>query len=150
MKLILLKDSNLGKKFEVKEFKDGHAKNFIIPRGLAILATPLNLKNLEKQKLIETKKEIEIKKELEALADQLKDKKIIFPVDVDKTGSVYGSVGKEAVLNSLRDLGFFTKNRVEIEMDRPLKEIGEYKIKINLSRGISREIFVVLEAKKIQ
>jgi large subunit ribosomal protein L9 len=150
MKVILLKDSNLGRKFEVKEVKDGYAKNFLIPNGLAILATPSNLKNIERQKLIETKKEMEIKKELEAIANQLENKKIVFPVNVDKTGSVYGSVSKEDILNGLRDLGIFTKNRIEVEIDRPLKEIGEHKVKINLGKNVSRDILVVLEAKNTQ
>lgn len=149
MQVILLQDvRNLGKKSEVKNVADGYARNFLFPNKLAEPATPAALKALEKEKVKTEYEDKELKKRLEEIARTIKDRYLEFPVKTGKSGEVFGSVTKEMILKGLRDTGVIRSERVEIKLERPLKELGEHKVEVHLKKGISAELKVVLLAQK--
>ena len=148
MKVILLEDvKKVGRKFDVREVSDGYARNLLFPNGLAESATPSALKELEKKRAEIDKEDRELMKRLEEISRMLKDRNLEFPVKTGANGEIFGSVTKEMILKGLRDTGLIRTERVEIKLERPLKELGEHKVEVHLKKGITAELKVVLLAQ---
>jgi large subunit ribosomal protein L9 len=145
MKVILLQEvRGTGKRREVKEVADGYARNFLFPNKLAEAATPAALKALAKE-LEELKHEDrELMKRLEELSRTLADRHLDFFVKADEKGNVFGSVSKEMVLKAMREQGWLGKERVEIQIDHPLKTLGEHLVEVDLKKGLRAKLTVVL------
>ncbi|HDJ30434.1 50S ribosomal protein L9 [bacterium] len=144
MKVILLKDiEKLGEKYEVKEVKDGYARNFLIPRGLAKPATKRNLEWLEKQKEKEEKKAEEELKKVQEEAAAIDGQEIVFPVKVGESGQLYESITAQKISEKLKELGFnISKNQIDIK--EPIKEIGEFPIKVTFKHNLEAEIKLII------
>ena len=146
MKVIFLEDvRNVGRRYEVKDVADGYARNFLFPNKLAEPATPGALKKLEALKAAQEKDERELLARLHEIARTLKETKLEFELKADKTGAVFGSVNKESILKALRDHGFITKERVELELKYPIKEIGEHTVVVDLKKGVKAELRIVVK-----
>lgn len=139
MKVILLQDiKGLGKKYDVKEIRDGYARNFLIPKKLAAIATPAMLQ----QKSQVEARERQLLEKYGELAKKLEKEKIKFSVKVGEKNEVFGSITKADIKKALEAKGF---NNIEIELTHPLKILGEHLVEANLGRGIRAKIKVVLE-----
>ena len=150
MIIILLKDvENIGKKYEVKEVKDGYARNFLIPQGLAKLATKQNLKKLELQKEIEGKEAEDGLKEIQSLASEIDGQEVIITVKIGEEGQLFESITPQKILEGLKKLGFDIKKR-QIELQEQIKTLGEFPVKIKLEHNLEAEITVtIIEEDKI-
>jgi large subunit ribosomal protein L9 len=147
MQVILLDEvRGVGKKFEIKEVRDGYARNFLFPNKLAEPATPTSLKKLEAMKAEHDKKEIELKKHLETIAHKIGDMRIQFDLKKGKDGSIFGSVNKEAVLKALREHKLITTERIDITLDHPIKEPGLYTVPLDLKKGVTTELKIIIKA----
>jgi len=134
MKVILSEDiKGLGKKFEVKEVKNGYARNFLIPENLAAAATENNLKILSQQKAAQERQEKELIEKLKKTADQLKELVLDFPLKAGETGRVFGSVSALEIKKALENSGY---QNFEVLLEKPIKELGEHQVEINLGEGI--------------
>jgi len=148
MKVILLDDiRGLGKKFETKEVNDGYARNFLFPNKLAETANPSSLAKLEAMKAEHEKQDNELKHRLEGIAKKISDMRLKFELKVGKDGSVFGAVNKESILKALREHNIITKERVDIELKYPIKELGLYTVPIDLKKGITAELKLVIAAE---
>ncbi|HVO28361.1 MAG TPA: 50S ribosomal protein L9 [Candidatus Paceibacterota bacterium] len=148
MKVIILEDvRGIGKKFEVREVRDGYARNFLFPNKLAEPANPTSLKKLEKMKAEHDAKEIEVKKHLEEVARKIGGMSIEFDLKKGRDGSVFGSVNKESVLKALREHKLITTERIDITLDRPIKEPGTHAVQLDLKKGVTAELKVVVKAE---
>lgn len=138
MKIILLQnDKNLGQKYEIKEVKEGYGKNFLIPRGLACLATAANLKNLTQQKISEEKRQQKTKEILEQKAIALKKICLEFTLKIGEKQQVFGSVTASEIEEKLNELGFAD---VKVLLEKPIKELGDFTAPIDLGNGVKNEI----------
>lgn len=144
MKVILLQDiDKLGKKYEVKEVKDGYARNFLISKGLAKEATEKALEWLEIQKEIQEKKaEIDLKK-IQENASKLDNYEIVFPVKVGDNDQLFESITVQKISEKLKEAGFEIKKNW-IELKEPIKEVGEFPLKIKFEHNLEVEIRVVV------
>ena len=148
MKIILLQDiDNLGKKYEIKEVADGYARNFLIPKGLAKPATKENLKWLESQKEIEVKKAEEELKKVEAVATNIDGQEIIILVKVGAEGQLFESITSQKIYEKLKELGFEIK-KSQIDLPEPIKELGEYPVKIKFEHNLEAEIKIIVVEEK--
>lgn len=148
MKIILLKDvEGLGKKYEVKEAKDGHARNFLIPQGLAKPATKEALIWLETQKGIETTKAEEELKKIQEVASAIDDQEIMIPVKIGDEGQLFEGISAQKIADKLKELGFEIK-KTQIELDKPIKELGEYPLKIKFEHNLEAEIKIIVTEEK--
>jgi len=159
MKVILLEDiRDLGKKFEIKEVKGGYAKNFLIPKKMAKAATETNLKDLVRQKSVWEIKEKEILGHLERIANQFEgialdfSLKVGLPAQAGEKATVFGSVTASKIEKALEDLGIFQKfskeiKKIEILLDKPIKELGEHLVQIDLGKGIKSKIKVKVRSQ---
>lgn len=148
MKVILLKDiENLGKKYEVKEVKAGYVRNFLIPHGLAKPATKEALIWLETQKEIEIKRAEEELKKAQDFASGVDGQEITLAVKVNEQGSPFESINALKIAEKLKEAGFEIK-KGQIELADPIKDLGEFPIKIKLQHNLEAEIKVIITEEK--
>ena len=148
MKVVLLEDvEKLGKKFEVKEVADGYARNYLIPKGLAKPATKEVLEWAKIQKEIEEKKAEEELKKVQEMASKIDGQEVVIPVKVGEEGQLYESVGIQKIWEELKRLGFGLK-KTQIELEKPIKELGEFPVKIKFDHNLEAEIKVIVEAEE--
>jgi len=149
MKVILLQDiENLGKRYEVKEVKNGHGRNFLIPQGLVKIASKEALKWLETQREAEEKIAEEELKGIQEKASKLDGMEISIPVKIGEKGQLFESINSQRVSEKLKELGFEVK-KSQIKLDEPIKELGEFPIKIGLEHNLEVEITIIVTEEKI-
>ena len=139
MKIILKEDVNgLGYKDDVVEVKDGYGRNYLIPYGKAVIATPSALKVLAENQRQRAHKLAKIKADAEALAASLKDVKLTIGAKTSATGTIFGSVNSIQIAEALEKLGFnIDRKIIEIE---PIKEVGEYTATVKLHKEVTAEV----------
>ncbi len=148
MKVILLKDvKNLGKKNEVKNVSDGYARNFLLKQGLAKVATKGEIAKIGKLQEEERKKEEEKKKELEKIAKEINGTSIEIHLKVGEKGELFESVNAQKISEELKKRGIDVEKK-KVMMQDPIKELGEYPVKIELEKGIESELKVVIKEEK--
>jgi large subunit ribosomal protein L9 len=144
MKVILLKDvENVGKKYEVKDVKPGFARNFLIAQDLAKLATESNLEWLESQREVIQKEAEEDLKASQELASKLDDLEVVIVDKVNEEGHLFDSVNAQKISEKLKEMGFEVK-KSQINLEKPIKEVGEFAVKITLEHNLEAEIKVVV------
>ena len=148
MRVILLQDiENLGKKFEVKDVKDGYARNFLISKGLAKIATRESLEWLESQKEIEEKKAEEELKSIQTLASEIDGLEVIIPVKIGEEGQLFEKINNQKISEKLKELGFeIEKNKIDLL--QPIEELGEYPVKVKFEHNLESEIRVIIIEEK--
>ena len=148
MKVILLEDvQTLGKKYEVREVKNGYARNFLISRGLAKTATRQALKWLEnKKEAIEKEIEEDLKKE-QAVASTLDGLELNIPVKVGKEGQLFESISSQKIADKLKEMGYDVK-KSKIILEEPIKTLGEFPIKISLEHNLEVEVRIIVVEEK--
>lgn len=139
MEVILKKDiPNLGFATDMVKVRDGYARNYLIPQGLAIMATEPNRKmNAEtlKQKAF---KEDKIRKEAEGMAKQLESVNVKIGAKAAANGKIFGAVNALQVAEALKDQFNLDVDRKKIHLDGDkIKEVGEYKAKVMLTKGVT-------------
>ncbi len=139
MKIILKEDvSGLGYKDDVVEVKDGYGRNYLIPYGKAVIATPSALKVLAENQRQRAHKLAKIKADAEALAASLKDVKLTIGAKTSATGTIFGSVNSIQIAEALEKLGFnIDRKIIEIE---PVKEVGEYVATVKLHKEVTAQV----------
>jgi len=149
MKVIFIKDyQNKGKYGEIKEVKDGFARNFLIPYGYAVEATEENLKLLkekEKAKEFKKKKKIEQAKELKEI---LKEKSITIQAKAGRDEKLFGAITNEIIAEEIKNQINIEIEKHQVILEEPIKKLGIYKIPIKLSEGLEGEIKVWVVREK--
>jgi len=142
MEIILKKDiTGLGYKNDLVNVKDGYARNYLIPKGAAMVATPSNKKMLAETKKQQAYKEERIRKEAEALATVLKDLTLKIGVKAGTSGKIFGSVNTIMISNAIMAEKEIEIDRKKIIIDEEhIKEVGTYTAKIKLHKDIVVDI----------
>lgn len=140
MKIILKEDvANLGYKDDVVEVKNGYGRNFLIPTGKAIIASPSALKVLAENQKQRAHKLAKIKADAEALAQQLEGVKLTIGAKTSATGTIFGSVNSIQISEALKKDGFDIDRKI-IVIKNPVKEVGEYVATINLHKDVTVDV----------
>lgn len=147
MNVILKNDvEKLGYKDDLVKVKNGFARNFLIPRGLAITANETNLK-IHQENLKQAKsKHDKIKKEAQRIADELSSKTILLGTKASETGKIFGSITPLQIAEKLKELGF-TIDRKRIKVPTGIKELGDYTAKVDLHKEIHIELKIKVFAE---
>ncbi len=144
MKILLLQDVyNLGRAGDVKKVANGYGRNYLIPEGLAVLATPGAMKMVDKIRVDADKKRAILNQEMSGLADQLREITLTYAVRASETGRLYGSVNTRMLSETLSEkIGVEFSHR---QFDaQPLRMIGEHKIRVRLTVDLIPEIRAIL------
>ena len=141
MEIILKQDvNNLGSKDDIVVVKDGYARNFLVPKGLAIMATSSAKKVLAENIKQRAHKEAKIKAEAEKLAAAMTGLKLVIGAKTSSTGKIFGSVNTIQIAEALQGKGFeIDRKNVRIQEDH-IKEVGAYKARVKLHRDVHVEI----------
>lgn len=148
MKIVLLKDvPKIGKKYEIKNVSDGYARNFLIPKNLAELATEEKITKLEQLKNSLQKEKQEKINDFKKIIEKIHEAKITFYLKSDEKGSVFGAITENDISNKLKNYGLNLKPE-QIVIPKHLKILGEHPIKIKFSPDIEAEIKITIESLK--
>ena len=143
---VILRDDvpNLGKIGEVVRVKPGYARNFLLPRGLAVEASPKNLRTLEHHKRVIAAKADREHKSAEASAQRLEGLAITVRARVGEEGRLFGSVTNMDVERLLAEKGFHVERR-RITLDEPIKQVGTFPITVQVGRAVRVTVQLTVE-----
>ncbi|MBM4423680.1 MAG: 50S ribosomal protein L9 [Chloroflexi bacterium] len=144
MKVLLLKDVyKLGHAGDVKKVADGYARNYLLPRGMAALATPGAVKQAETLRAAASKLRAKMNAELGGLAEKINAAKLYFGAKAGETGKLYGSITTQHVAEALsRELGETIDRRIVVH--QPIRELGSYKVPVRLTADLIAHVAVTV------
>ncbi|HOX76739.1 MAG TPA: 50S ribosomal protein L9 [Bacteroidales bacterium] len=142
MEVILIQDvANVGYKDDIVTVKNGYGRNYLIPQGMAILATETNKKVIAENKKQKSYKEDKIRSEATTIAKTLETITLKIGAKAGTSGKIFGSVNAIQIANALKEQFNFEFDRKQIEVDgESIKELGTYKAKVKLHKEIAAEI----------
>lgn len=147
MKVVLLRNvENIGKEGDIKNVADGFARNFLIPQGLAEVATEDSTIRAQAQA---QNKQLKLKKELseaQQAAEKLEGKELMIKSKAQAGGKLFGSINAATISERIKQEGFAVRE-ASIVISKPIKEIGEHSVKIKLNHGIEAEVKLIVEAE---
>jgi large subunit ribosomal protein L9 len=145
---VILKEhvDNLGRRGEIVKVADGYARNYLLPRKLALLATDGNRQRIEKERAKFDAAEAEERKVAEALAARMSNLEVQISRKVGETEVLYGSVTTSDIAEALAKKGFELDRR-KIQLQEPIKKLGEFDIPVRLQRDVTPIVKVKVVAE---
>jgi large subunit ribosomal protein L9 len=149
MKVLLVQDvEKLGRSGEVKDVSGGYGRNYLIPKGLAVLATRGQVKQAEERLAATRKREQAARNDAEALAARIAGQTLRFTARVGELDRLYGSITNADIAEKLKAQLGIDVDRRKIDLDESIKRIGIYPIKVRLLAGLEPVINVVVEGEE--
>lgn len=148
MKVIFIEDvANVANTGEVKEVADGYVRNYLLPKKLAVLATPSALKNLEADLKIRSRKKAQTDAEFASLAGQIEGKEITIKAKSGEKARLYGSITNTDIAAGLEKAGINIDKR-KIALSKPIHQLGNYEVVIKLSKDYAPKIRVIVTGEE--
>lgn len=132
---------NLGRRGEVVKVADGYARNYLLPRGLALRVTGANLKQVERERKVAEAREADERKGAQALADRLASVEAVLARRVGETDTLYGSVTSADLAEWLATRQIEVDKR-KIQLPEPIKQLGEFSVPVKLHRDVTAALKV--------
>jgi large subunit ribosomal protein L9 len=144
MEVILREDiEKLGSRGEVVKVADGYARNFLLPKRLAVAATGANKKIVEQERQAHLRKEAKLVTEAQDLSKLLTGVSVTIMQKAGENDQLFGSVTAKDVADALAAKNF-TIDRRKVQLDEPIKQLGEYKVPVRLHKDVTAEVTVVV------
>jgi large subunit ribosomal protein L9 len=141
MDIILIQDvDNLGGKNELLKVKNGYARNFLIPRGLAVEASPSNKKQMEERQKVAQKKEAQLLAQFNSVVAKLNESPLKVGAKTGTSGKIFGSVTSLQISRAIRDQKGYEIDRKKIHITDDVKELGTYKAALDFGNGQHAEV----------
>lgn len=148
MEVILREDvSNLGHRGDVVKVADGYGRNFLLPKNLAMEATPANKAVIEQMKAAAVRRSAKEKAEAEQLVTQLNAVSLTFTRRVGENDHLFGSVTSADIAQGLAAQGFNVDRR-KVQLEEPLKSTGEFHVPVKLHREVTAHIAVTVKGEE--
>ena len=148
MKIILLqKVENLGEKYDIKNVASGFARNFLIPRGLAKIADDSSIRQAEEAKAAKLRKAEASLKITQETVSKIDGREVVMPVKVGEKKQLFESVNSQNIVDQLQKMGFDIKEG-QIILEKPIKELGEFPLKIQFDHNLEADIKVIVTEEK--
>lgn len=149
MKIVLVQDvPTLGKAGEIKEVADGYARNFLVPKGFATMATTGLVKQAKERAEAQRKRDLRSRNDMEAMAQRINGQTVRFVVKVGEMERLYGSITNVDVAEKLSAQIHAEVDRRRVELGDPIKRAGMYSVVVNLGHGLEPRINVVVEGEE--
>ena len=149
MKVILQQDvKGQGKKGQMIEVAEGYARNFLLPRKLAVIATADAMNTMKLQEKAKKAEEARQKAEAEAIAEKLKSVQVKIPARAGANGKLFGAVTSKEVSDALSAQFGIELAKQKIVMDEPIKAFGGYQLKAKLGHEVSGTVYVMVTEEK--
>ena len=147
MEVILLQDvKRLGVTGDVRRVTDGYARNYLIPRGLAAVATPAARKRVSEQAASVVKRQETVRSAAEAQAAEIGDVELVFGVKAGETGRLYGSITSADIAEKLSERIQADVDKRKVQLGEPIKEIGKTKVEVKLHNDVKITVTVIVES----
>ncbi len=144
MKVLLIKDVyKLGRAGDVKKVADGFGRNFLLPQGLAVLATPGAMRQVETIRAKATTRRAALNQEMASVAEVLKGAFVTFASKAGETGKLYGSVTSQMITDQLNKKYNLQLDRHQVEI-QPIRNLGEFKAHARLTVDLTPEIKIIV------
>ena len=140
---------NLGRRGEIVKVADGYARNYLLPRKLALLATDGNKKQIERERAKFDVKEADEQNAAQAIADRMANVEVVVARKVGETEALYGSVTTADITEALAAKGFEIDRR-KLQLVEPIKRLGEYDVLLKLHRDVTAHVKVKVVAEGSQ
>lgn len=148
VEVVFLQDvANVATAGEVKRLAEGYARNYLIPKGLAIAASPAVLKNLESRRKAVVGRERQVSQDNAALAGILQGLTVTLKARVGAGGRLYGSITSGDIAAELQRLTGHSVDKRRIVLEEPLKQLGTFEVTVRLSSEMAPKVNVVVEAE---
>lgn len=148
MEVILKEDvTSLGHRGEVVKVADGYGRNYLLPKKLAMEATPANKAVIEQMKAASVRRSAKEKSEAEQLVVQLNAVSLVFTRRVGEHDQLFGSVTSSDIAQELAAKGFNIDRR-KVQLDEPLKQVGEFHISVKLHREVTAHVAVTVKGEE--
>ncbi|AEM21774.1 50S ribosomal protein L9 [Brachyspira intermedia] len=140
MEVILKKDFiSLGYEGDICKVKDGYARNYLIPRNIAVVKNAANLRTLAQMQKSLEKKRAKRKMEAEILKGKIVDITVVIPMKVAENGKLYGSVSQQTIVDALKEKEIDINKR-DVHMEKHIKELGDFEVEIKLYHSVNANI----------
>jgi len=144
MKVLLIRDVyNLGRAGEVKKVANGYGRNYLIPKKLAVMATPGAMQQIEKIQQAAEKRRMALNEEMASVAEKIKGLELSFTAKVGETGHLYGSITQQMIADAIEEKTGAKIDRHWIE-SQPLREVGLHSVKVRLTFDLVPEVKVTI------
>jgi large subunit ribosomal protein L9 len=144
MKVLLIQDVyKLGRAGDVKKVANGYGRNYLIPQGLAVLATPGAMKQAEQIRTRANAKRALLNEEMSGVAEVLADLTLTFPVKAGETGKLYGSITQAMITDAIQEKTGVELNRRQLDL-QPIRNLGVHNVDIRLTIDLIPTITVVV------
>jgi large subunit ribosomal protein L9 len=144
MEVILREDiDNLGSRGQVVKVAAGYARNFLIPKKLAVTANESNKKIVEQERQAHLRKDAKLQSEAQDLAKLVTGVSVTIHQKAGENDQLFGSVTSKDVADALAAKGF-TIDRRKIQLDEPIKQLGEFKVPVKVHKDVTAEVTVVV------
>ncbi len=144
MKVLLIQDVyKLGHAGDVKKVANGYGRNYLIPQGLAVLATSGALKQVERIRVQADAERVVLNKEMSEVAGKLVGVELIFPVKASETGKLYGSVTTNMIADAINEQAGTEITRRQVDT-QPIRTIGEHQVDIRLTMDLNPDVKVIV------
>ncbi|MBF7081394.1 50S ribosomal protein L9 [Desulfallas sp. Bu1-1] len=148
MQVILLEDvKKLGRKGDVVKVAEGYARNFLIPKGLAVEATKGKMKDLEHQQKIMNEQKKKIEEQARVLGRQMDGLKVTIQTRVGDAGKLFGAINNKDIAEALQKNHGLSVDKKKIVLKNPIKSLGEYPVTIKLHPAVQVQITVEVVAE---
>ena len=149
MRVVLLKDlPGKGKAGEIKEVSNGYAKNFLLPQGLALAATPMVMNQVESRLQKEKKEEIINRDRLVELAEKIEGREISLKARAGTGERLFGSITAADIAEELSQVVGSVVDKKKIDIEKPIRQAGSHEVIVRLSGDIKPQITVVIEEEQ--
>ena len=149
MEVILRQDvKNLGKQGDRIKVAEGYARNFLIPRGLAVEATKGNLKSLRHQQKLDEERVSRERSEAERVKAILDDLNLVIRARSGEGGRLFGSVTSGDIAAAVKEAAGIAVDKRKLELEEPIKAVGDYSVKVKLLPGVVADLNIKVEASE--
>lgn len=148
MEVILREDvEKLGSRGSVVKVANGYARNFLLPKRMAVAATAANKKIVEQEREAHLRREAKLKTDAQDLSKLMTGVKLTFHQKVGENGQLFGSVTAKDIADALEAQRFHIERR-KIQLDEPIRTLGDHKVTLRLHRDVATEIDVAVEPEQ--
>ena len=148
MRVLFLQDiSGTARAGEVKDVAPGYARNYLLPKGLAVPATEAAQKNVQFRKKIEAAREDRANREVAALAEKLSQKELVFKVKLGEQMRMHGSITNADIAEALHRQTGHEVDKHKVDLEEPIRAIGTYEVPVQVSKEAVARVKVIVEAE---
>lgn len=145
MKVVLIDEApGLGIAGDVRDVKDGYARNFLIPKGLAVLATPQELARADSRRKAEVERRTKLNLEMESVGERLAEERLLIAVRVGPGGRLYGSVTTTEIAEAVNEAMGVEIDRRAVQLAQPIRELGHHQTPVRLAPDVIPSVTITV------